>query len=125
MLKRFVFLGSTLLLLSSCLYNNLEEMYPVEEVCVTDTVNVTYTKDIQPLLSENCGTNNSCHQASGNLSDVPLVTYDDVNNVVITGQLLSSVVHDGNTAEMPKDLPKLQDCQINKIKAWINQGLVE
>ena len=78
-------------------------MYP-DKICVTDTNAVSYTQDIQPLLSQNCGTETSCHQTDGNLSDIPLVTYNDVINVVITGQLLSSVTHDGNAAEMPNGL---------------------
>jgi hypothetical protein len=124
-MKYISFIVCATLLLSSCLYSNLEEMYPQEEVCITDTVDVTYTKDILPLLTDNCGTNNTCHQTSGNLSDVPLDTYADLNNVVVTGQLLSSVLHDGNAAEMPKGQAKLKDCQINKVKAWINQGARE
>ena len=118
-------LFSFILILSSCLYSNLEEMNPLEELCVTDTVSVTYTKDIAPLLTENCGTTNTCHQTTGNLSDVPLATYEDVNSVVITGQLLSAVTHDGNAPFMPKGGNILEDCKLNKIRAWINQGVIE
>ena len=55
----------------------------------------------------------------------PDTSYADVQNVVVTGQLVSSVTHDGNAADMPKSLPKLEDCELNKIIAWVNQGSLE
>ncbi len=122
-MKQLFFIAISLLLISSCEYNNLEVMYPIEEIC--DTTDVSYSNSIQALLTANCGTTTTCHQASGSLSEIPLVTYDDVMNVVATGQFLSSVTHDGNTALMPKGGSKLNDCSINTIKAWINQGTKE
>jgi hypothetical protein len=122
-MKRLLLIALTALIcLTSCEYNNFEAMNPAD---VCDTLNMTYTKNIQPLLSANCGTNNTCHQSIGNTSDVPLVTYQDLMNVVLTGQFLSSVIHDGNAAQMPKGGGKLDDCKINTIKAWINQGSKE
>lgn len=111
--------------LISCEYNNLEKMYPAVEECDTDTTAVTYTKDIQAILTKNCGLDNSCHQTNGSTSEIPLTSYADVQNVVVTGQLVSSVTHDGNAADMPKSLPKLEECELNKIIAWVNQGSLE
>jgi len=93
--------------------------------CDPDTKYVTYTKDIAPLLTIECGTNSSCHRQNSSDSEISLVSYDDVTAVAVTGQLLSSVIHDGNTEPMPYLGQKLSDCKINKIKAWINQGLKE
>lgn len=93
--------------------------------CNPDTSNVTYVKDIAPLMTTDCGTNTSCHRQNNSDSEISLVSYDDVTAVVVTGQLLSSVIHDGNAEPMPYGGQKLSDCKINKIKAWINQGLKE
>ncbi len=93
--------------------------------CDPDTTNVTYTKDIAPLMITDCGTNSSCHRLNNSDSEISLVSYDDLTAVAVTGQLLSSVIHDGNAEPMPYGGQKLSDCKINKIKAWINQGLKE
>lgn len=110
------------LALSSCTYDSLEELKKVE---VCDTSNVTFHKDIVPLIQLKCGVNSSCHSASGSDSDVSLANYDDVTAVVNTGQFLGSLIHDPNYEPMPKDEGLLDDCRINTIKAWINQGLKE
>jgi hypothetical protein len=93
--------------------------------CDPDTTFVTYTKDMAPLMTTHCGINTSCHRQTNSDSEISLVSYDDVKAVAITGQLLSSVTHDGNAEPMPFGGQKLSDCNINKIKAWINQGLKE
>lgn len=107
---------------SSCLYDKLEEM---ENIAPCDTSDVTYTKDIKPLIATNCGPDNSCHQLDGSDSEIPLVSYEPVKGVAETGQLLGAVTHDVNYEPMPKDADKLSECNINLIKAWINQGLKE
>ena len=93
--------------------------------CDPDTTHVTYAKDIAPLLTTDCGTNSSCHRQNNSDSEISLVNYNDVTAVALTGQLLSSVTHDGNAEPMPSGGQKLSDCKINKIRAWINQGLKE
>lgn len=92
--------------------------------CDPDTTNVTYIKDIAPLIAAECGSNNSCHRQNDSDSEISLVSYDDVIAVAVTGQLLSSVTHDGNAEPMPYGGVKMSDCKINK-KAWINRGLKE
>ena len=114
-------LGS-LLALSSCTYDSLEELKKVE---VCDTTKVTFNKDIVPLMQQKCGVNSSCHSATGSDSDVSLANYDDVTAVVSTGQFLGAVTHDSNYKPMPKEQGLLEECKINTIKAWINQGLKE
>ena len=114
---------------SSCYYDNVDEFHPEAGLipdCNPDTTAVTYTKDIQPLLAANCGTENSCHNANASPSLISLATFDDEVAYESTGQLLCSVTHDPCTTHpMPKDGGKLSDCKINKIKAWINQGLIQ
>lgn len=121
------FIFASLLFFASCTYEKMEvpPLVNADTTTVCDTLMVTFTEDIKPLLTTNCGTEKDCHRTDANQSDVPLVTYDEVLIFVGTGQLLSSVTHDGNAAEMPKDGDKLSDCNINKIKAWINQGTVQ
>lgn len=117
--------------LSSCYYDNLSELHPeigLTEDC--DSTTVTYIKDIKPLFVQYCGSdNNSCHSQINTAQNPSLETLDDVSFLVLNGgtQLLSSITHDdpANVSPMPKDGGKLSDCKINKVKAWINQGLIE
>lgn len=111
-----------LIALSACTYDSLEELKKVE---VCDTTNVNFNKDIVPLMEQKCGVNSSCHSATGSDSDVSLANYDDLTAVVSTGQFLGAVLHDSNYEPMPKDEGILEECKINTIKAWINQGLKE
>lgn len=119
----YIFLVYALLLIS-CKHNaGVVILEPPD--CNPDTSNVTYTKDIAPLMTTECGTNSSCHRQNNSDSEISLVSYDDVTAVAVTGQLLSSVIHDGNAEPMPYGGAKMSDCKINKIKAWLNQGIKE
>ncbi len=117
------------LFLSACYYDNLDELHADKGLvsdCNDDTTAVTYTRDIKPIMLNNCGSDNSgCHQAGNLISQISLSTYNDVSAVALTGQLLGAVTHDPNYKPMPNVDDKLSDCKINKISAWINQGLVE
>lgn len=119
----FLFLVSALFFVSCKHDSEMARNEPPD--CDPDTSNVTYSKDIVPLMTTECGTNSSCHRQNNSDSEISLVSYDDVTAIAVTGQLLSSVIHDGNAEPMPYQGEKLSDCKINKIKAWINQGLKE
>ncbi len=116
--------------LTSCTYEKAEDMEPgagdtlLAEVC--DTSVITFTASLKPLFISKCGTDNSsCHQDENSTSGIPLLEYPSVVGQVDVGKLLSSVTRDGNAEEMPQNENKLDDCSINKIRAWINQGMVE
>lgn len=119
----FLFLFSALFFVSCKHDTEMIKNEPTD--CDPDTTNVTYVKDIAPLMITDCGSNSSCHRQDNSDSEISLVSYDDLTAVAATGQLLSSVIHDGNAEPMPYGGVKMSDCKINKIKAWINQGLKE
>lgn len=84
-----------------------------------DTVNMKYATNVQPILQNNCY---SCHgngQVSGGVS---LDNYTKVKAQVDNGKLLAVITHASGYPAMPKGLPKLPDCDINKIRDWINRG---
>jgi len=92
-----------------------------------DSTNVTFTKHIEPILIQYCGTtDNSCHSSTNTNSNPSLGSYADDSLLVSldNGQLLlSSLTHDGTATPMPISGGKLSECKINKFRAWINQGL--
>ncbi len=129
-MRNFIGIVCLILFLSSCYYDNLGELHPeagLTEDC--DSTNVTFTKDIKPILDQYCGAGNgNCHSSSNTGANPALDTYSNVSDLVNLDQgvqLLSSITHDdpANVSPMPKDGGKLSECKINKFRAWINNNL--
>lgn len=105
-----------LLLIAGCYYDVEEEIYP-RTGCQTE--DLSYTRDIAPLLQRQCL---DCHRASANFGNVTLEGYDNVLRYVESGQLLGVIRHEPGFSPMPKDRPQLVACEIEKIETWIADG---
>jgi hypothetical protein len=101
---------------SGCYYHNEEDLYP-QTTC--DMSNVTYSGKIVPILNANCYVCHSTAVASGGHI---LDTYAGVQEVVQSGKLWGAINHQSGFFFMPKDAPKLSDCNISIIKIWIDAG---
>lgn len=111
--------GLGILFFASCHKDNAEDMYPLNtNTC--DTMSVTYSATIKPIMAASCATA-GCHLTSGP-SGYDLSTYAGVKIVATNGNLMESIKHSGYASAMPKDAPKLDDCTISKIGAWVNAG---
>ncbi len=84
-----------------------------------DTSEVSYAKDIQPVLQSYCV---SCHTASAPSGGVVLNTYQGVKTVSDNGKLVGSVFHLPGYYAMPPSGIKLPDCDLQKIRTWVNNG---
>jgi hypothetical protein len=106
------------LVLTRCYYNSEEELYiSLTDQC--DPTNITYESAVQPILQENClGCHGSSYNSSG--GGVDLRTYSQV--VANIDAVLGSIKHSNGFAQMPKNSPKLKDCQITIIESWKNAG---
>ena len=97
MMKNFISVLILILFISSCYYDNVDELHPDVGLipdCDNDTASVTYTNDIAPIMLRNCGSDNSCHQvASTSNNSVSLASYAGVSGVANTEQLLKSITH--------------------------------
>ena len=102
--------------LPSCKYNNQETLYPV-----CDTMQVTYSGTIVPILKDNCY---RCHGTTTNTgsSGIILEDYNVLKGYAADGRLYGNVAHLPNYIPMPYDGGKLSDCDINKIKSWVDKG---
>jgi len=87
--------------------------------CGCDTVNVTFSGTIQPVLQNNCV---GCHNNTSPGGNVILSAYSGVQAVALNGHLLGSVNHGAGYSPMPKNLAKLPDCEIAEIRIWIQNG---
>ena len=108
-------------LLTACFYDNEEKLYPLESCA---SLNVSYNNEILPILESFCYT---CH----NLANAPVLG-DGINleghfnfsNYAenFTTKLLGSLKWNGEGSNMPENGSKLDNCTINKIEVWIEEG---
>jgi hypothetical protein len=109
------FIGVTFL--PGCYYDNEEELYELwyaQNVC--DTLNVSYSQDIKPIIDGQCATS-GCHVAGGTGNGI-FDNYNGVKAKVDNGSMMDRVVM---TRDMPPSVP-LSDCNVQKFQAWINAG---
>jgi hypothetical protein len=118
----FLFLIGTLLLASSCTYENLEELYPPSAECVTE--NLSYVADIEPIIKANCATS-GCHEGAFPSAGLALTTYQEVSDATLNGNVINRITRpEGDPALMPTS-GKMSDCNIDKIVEWALQGAPE
>jgi mono/diheme cytochrome c family protein len=113
----------SLVILSACYYDNEEELYP-NGSAPCDTTNVTYSGTVFPIIQANCI---GCHSGAAPQGNVLL---EDYNSISAAGQipegqygsLYGVISHASGNSPMPKNGNKLPDCDIQKIKKWIDDG---
>lgn len=103
-------------LLTSCVSNVEEELYP-PETC--DTLQVTYSLTIAPIIEQNCF---ACHGGAATISGIPLEGYDNIKAIVDAGRLVGAVRHLDGFSAMPKDAQSLVECKLLQIEKWVADG---
>ena len=111
----------SLVILSSCNYNNVEELYP-NPLNNCDTINVTFSGTIFPLITDNCF---DCHSGSSPQGILLFEDYDAISAAgkIPAGQygsLYGAISHYPTNKPMPFNRPQLSDCNILKVKKWID-----
>jgi hypothetical protein len=107
----------TLIVLQTGCYYNKEELLNPGNIC--DTTNITYRFSVNPILTINC---TGCHSGPNAPNGVRLETYEGVKIQASNGFLLSVITHSAGYPPMPKNGGKLSDCNIEKIRKWIDAG---
>lgn len=110
---------SLLFSLSGCYYDNEEELYQYVSDQQCDTTQITFSGTIQPIMTANCV---SCHNTGNASGGITLDTYNGIKTVATNGSLWGSVSWSSGYSPMPQGGGKLSDCELKKIKAWINAG---
>lgn len=116
---RVLFLTFAFMLAASCTYHNVEEQFG-ENLPDCDTLAVSYTKQLVPLLQANCV---SCHNSGNPSGGMVLSSYEDLKIAANSGRLLGAIKHETGFSPMPQGASPLSDCDIAQIEAWISQGL--
>lgn len=102
---------------TGCVNNSEEELYG--EDC--DTLNMTYSK-VKYIFENNCY---ACHSADLYYRDIKTDTYEDLKAAINTGRPWGAINRFDGYLPMPNGQPKLDDCLIKKIGAWIHAGMPE
>lgn len=124
LLNKFnVYLGAAIIVAgiaaSSCTKQNEETLKAQSGGVTCDTTGMKYSADVVTILQANCY---RCH-GNGNINGgVTLDSYANVVTQVNNGNLIGAITHAAGYTPMPFDGGKLSDCDIAKIKAWINEG---
>jgi hypothetical protein len=112
--------GFLLFITASCYYDNEEYLYPDNGGGTgCDTTNVTYSGTVTSILATNC---NNCHNPMSPSGGVIVNNYGDLITWVNNGKFWGSIHHDPGFSPMPKGGGKLSNCNLLKIKKWINDG---
>jgi len=109
-------IGFVAIIQGGCYYENEEELYGDEE-CFTGRV--SYSGTVAVIISNNCL---GCHNQGDREGDVILDSYDEVRSVAESGKLIGVITHADGFPFMPKDAPKLSECDIRAIRTWIDEG---
>lgn len=124
-LLRFLTLIATSLFVVACSKSNEEDLGGNNSggnnpppTCVT--TNMKYSTDIAPIISANCF---ACHSnANASISGFSLEGHANLKAKVDQGRLLGAIMHSPGFTPMPQGGGKLSDCNISKIKSWIDAG---
>lgn len=84
-----------------------------------DTINMQLTANVTPIFRANCY---GCHGNGSGMGGVRLDVYTNLKVWATGGNLLGAITHAAGYSPMPQGGAKLSDCDINKIRAWINRG---
>jgi len=121
-MKKVFFIFYSLGFLSSCSYDTEEELYGIT-ICETELM--SFTDDVWPIIQENCV---SCHGGETPFAGLALEHYSQIRTTALD-TTVEGVINridrpEGDPDIMPPN-SRLEQCSIDKIKAWVEQGALE
>lgn len=107
------------IVVASCYYDKEEELYGTN----CNTVNVSFSTTVNALLQQyGCL---GCHSGPGGSGNVNLQGHANVKQVALSGKLYGAISHSPGFKPMPQGGNKMSDCDIKKIKSWIDAGALD
>jgi hypothetical protein len=107
---------TTLILMNGCYYDSEEDLFP-QDTC--DTTNVSFNTQVLPIIQFNCL---ECHGevTSTQHGTFRFVSYDDIK--AKADSIVGAISWESPFLRMPDNRPKLDQCKIDMIRAWVNAG---
>lgn len=90
-----------------------------EDSMACESNNVSFSLIVSPILNTYCI---GCHSGGSPSGGISLDGHSNVISSVNNGSLLGSIKWQGGFENMPQNGEKLDDCNIEKIESWINDG---
>lgn len=105
---------------TGCYYDNEDDLYPFSNVCDTSATPLSST--VKPILQGNCYACHSASAAGAAGAGINLEDYNSLKGWADNGKLVCAIEHNSGCSAMPKGGTRLQQCSIDKIKAWVARG---
>ena len=109
--------GAILLLMTNCSYDNSIDSYGNTAAC--DTAAVTFSQDIDALISQNC---EGCHNGMSANGGLILSGHQNTAAAALNGSLIDRTTRSAGDPLLMPPGGALSDCDISKLRAWIAQG---
>jgi uncharacterized membrane protein len=84
-----------------------------------DTENMSFSTNIQPVITNNCL---GCHSGGAPSGGINLSSYSGVKAVADNGRLLGAIKREPGFSPMPQGGDQLSPCTIDQFTAWIMDG---
>jgi hypothetical protein len=118
--KPFYLLATACIYLIGCSSDSEDVLTPPPVAGGCDTTKVTYSATITPLLTSYGCTN--CHGGTAPVGNINLTSYNGVKAKVDDGRLIGAIHHQVGFRPMPEGGNKMNDCDLSKVRAWVNAG---
>lgn len=106
---------------TTCYYDNEENLYPeLGQNC--DLANITYSLTVKPILQSTCLSCHSTLASSGSGGGIRLENYTDLKTYVSNGRFYGAITHATGYSAMPKGGGTLDNCTLQKLKKWMDDG---
>lgn len=108
--------------ISSCYYDKEDLLYGnIYTPCKDSLGNISYSQHLVPLLRQYCY---SCHTGNFPSGGITMGSYTNDKAIAQNGKMLGSVSYMTGYSPMPKNMPRLSNCQVATIKKWIDAGML-
>jgi mono/diheme cytochrome c family protein len=84
-----------------------------------DSTNTTFALFVSPFIKNSC---QGCHSGPTPSGDISLTNYDQIKTQALNGNLMGTIRHEAGYVAMPYNQGKLDDCKIDQILSWIEDG---
>lgn len=89
------------------------------EATACDTLNVTYSGTIVPIIASRC---QGCHSGGTPQGGLNLTSWTVLNAVANDGRLAGAIQHLPGYEAMPRNAARMNDCRIRQFLIWIDAG---
>jgi len=103
--------------ISSCYYDNYEDLYGNANAC--DTSAVTFSQDIKVLIGQNC---EGCHNGASASGGLNLAGHQNISSAALSGTIMDRVTRDAGDPLLMPPGQALSECDQAKLRTWINAG---